>query len=516
MNDLEPLKCGWLQKKNTMRWSRRYFVLTRSTLAYYSSEDTRQAPKQMFALLNSRLIPPPSGSKAHSWIFKGWCQTSKCHEDLSFCAGDQIDFDAWTARLKHAIAARNAVGQTPPQPPAVHQPTVQNRVQPRRHLVQVRCPNAACKKVVAPPAGTPRCRCPYCRQVMAIPEREQRLLLQQQQQDQQAAQQQQTVGPPQVVAPLQGSGAAATNEQQRRRALQAQARQRNLQNQRRQMQQQQQILVRCPHCMRAVRPPNVPICQCPHCYQRMQVPQTVREALTLREQQQRERQQQQAAQQAEQQDYMYSLELPDLKDSETQRMWVKKIIVAQNKVIWMPNVNESADEPAAAGGRVNSNGGEQDRWEAIRKKGWTRSMLSPAGITWTPAEEGYQLVLDKARHGISLDELQQIAGLNFKEKRKWFLTKMAGLRTKWEDGHQKIKVKRSNLLEDAHRKFRLPRLTRPPLCPRLFRSLVSPHMSHACRSVHAAQDAEGALADLSVRVRGRGGTRCRRCCPRVL
>jgi hypothetical protein len=51
MDPLEPLKVGWLQKKNSFRWSKRYFVLTRTTLAYYGSDETRQNPKQSFFAL---------------------------------------------------------------------------------------------------------------------------------------------------------------------------------------------------------------------------------------------------------------------------------------------------------------------------------------------------------------------------------------------------------------------------------------------------------------------------------
>ena len=126
MDPLEPLKVGWLQKKNSFRWSKRYFVLTRTTLAYYGSDDTRQNPKQSFALANARLIPPPAGSKNFSWILKGWCQTSLSNEDLTFHASDQNEYNDWHTRLTGAMAGANqrAPGQVqsrsaPPMPPQV-------------------------------------------------------------------------------------------------------------------------------------------------------------------------------------------------------------------------------------------------------------------------------------------------------------------------------------------------------------------------------------------------------------
>jgi hypothetical protein len=91
-----------------MRWSKRYFVLTRTALAYYSSEDTRQNPKKSFALANARLVSPPTGSKSSSWILKGWCQAhgqmSLSNEDLTFHASDQSDYNDWHTRLTEAIS----------------------------------------------------------------------------------------------------------------------------------------------------------------------------------------------------------------------------------------------------------------------------------------------------------------------------------------------------------------------------------------------------------------------------
>jgi hypothetical protein len=190
----------------------------------------------------------------------------------------------------------------------------------------------------------------------------------------------------------------------------------------------------------------------------MQVPQSVREALTQRERTAAQVLATAAQHQEEQHDYMFSLELPDLQDSDTQRMWVKKIVAAENKVIWMPNVMESA-----GGGDVK--GAEaQLTWEDIRKEGYIRSIQGDAGpdmfvngeyLHWKPAEEGYQLILPVGgkldSSPAQLECLAETAEMNFKEKRKWFLTTMGKMRTKWEEGHQKIKVRRSNLLEDAHR-----------------------------------------------------------------
>jgi hypothetical protein len=187
----------------------------------------------------------------------------------------------------------------------------------------------------------------------------------------------------------------------------------------------------------------------------MQVPQSVREALTQRERTAAQDLATAAANQEQQQDYMYSLELPDLKDSDTQRMWVKKIVAGQNKVIWMPNVHESgtAEEECVGG-----------TWEDMRKKGYVRSVqqvnepdmyVNGEYIHWNTAEEGYQLMLPMEGEippKAQLEGLSEAASMNFKDKRKWFLTTMGKMRTKWEDGHQKIKVRRANLLEDAHRK----------------------------------------------------------------
>ena len=50
---------------------------------------------------------------------------------------------------------------------------------------------------------------------------------------------------------------------------------------------------------------------------------------------------------------------------------------------------------------------------------------------------------------VNYQELNQIGNLDFQAKCTWLKTQFDAIRTKWEDGHIKIRIRRSNLLQDA-------------------------------------------------------------------
>jgi hypothetical protein len=113
----------------------------------------------------------------------------------------------------------------------------------------------------------------------------------------------------------------------------------------------------------------------------MAVPESVQQQLNAAQQQLTQAEEQQTQLQAEQQDYVNNLQLPVLLPSETQRSWMKKIVAAENRVVWIQSGSASVvggkdaegDNKGSEGQAVSASS-STDAWESMRRKGFVRRM----------------------------------------------------------------------------------------------------------------------------------------------
>ena len=170
----------------------------------------------------------------------------------------------------------------------------------------------------------------------------------------------------------------------------------------------------------------------------MAVPESVQQQLNLAQQELTQAEQQQTELQAEQQDYVDNLQLPVLAPSETQRSWMKKILAAENKVVWIQSGTGSVvvDEKGK-----DSSSNSHDNWETMRRNGFVRRMNSHGGVLeWGAAADGYSLVLPQAGQLAAkpesrfLQKIEEVIQMDFKGKRGFFQNMMKQMQVKWEDG----------------------------------------------------------------------------------
>ena len=444
-------------------WNNRHLVLTRAApggaphgrISYFenSQDRTKMAPRKTFALVRATCRIVNTRDKV---VFE--VKPSNEQPALEFAVASTGDRDAWIreiCRVSEAIAPppppRQAappqpVGAPPQQPAAVAPPPrqpvpvpppqrQQQQQQQQQQPVYIRCPT--CSQTIQPPPGHPRCQCPHCRQVMQIP-------LQTQQQLARLA-----AMPPQQQSAAQptdaGGGAGAVSVRTLASAAQnaaadtrRRAREQMLRQQRLLTRQNTQVLVRCPRCMRTIAPPpGAEQCRCPHCSGVMAIPRETQARLAEQQRQVEEARRQQQVDMSQQQEYLESLDVPDLPQTLGGHRWLKRIKERENRCVWLP--------------ASRSDG--KSLLEKVEADGWVRR-LTPSGIEMVPAEEGYTLVLGPGMTAAApaaafLQDLQKVSELTFRDKRNRFREYMTQLQVPWEMGHQKIPVKRSDLMETS-------------------------------------------------------------------
>lgn len=90
--------------------------------------------------------------------------------------------------------------------------------------------------------------------------------------------------------------------------------------------------------------------------------------------------------------------------------------------------------------------------------GWIRSFDRHGKLSWIPANEwcmDAEVRIKGNRSIATIGELRSASVLSFKQKLAWFRRRLASMRTPWASGHQKLRVRRDHLLEDAYGNFRM-------------------------------------------------------------
>jgi hypothetical protein len=220
------------------------------------------------------------------------------------------------------------------------------------------------------------------------------------------------------------------------------AREQMLRQQRLLTRQNTQVLVRCPRCMRTIAPPpGAEQCRCPHCSGVMAIPRETQARLAEQQRQVEEARRQQQVDTSQQQEYLESLDVPDLPKTLGGHRWLKRIKERENRCVWL------------SASRSDGKDGKDSLLEKVEADGWVRR-LTPSGIEMVPAEEGYTLVLGPGMTAAApaaafLQDLQKVSELTFRDKRNRFREWMTALQVPWQKGHQKMLVKRSDLMETS-------------------------------------------------------------------
>jgi len=99
----------------------------------------------------------------------------------------------------------------------------------------------------------------------------------------------------------------------------------------------------------------------------------------------------------------------------------------------------------------------------VNKDGWVRHFKPATGnesasLEWLPAYEFHILMRptkapDGTLNQLSATNVYQISQQPFRAKCEWMRFQLNAMRTKWEEGHVKLRIRRSNLLEDSFNNF---------------------------------------------------------------
>jgi len=97
---------------------------------------------------------------------------------------------------------------------------------------------------------------------------------------------------------------------------------------------------------------------------------------------------------------------------------------------------------------------------AVRQQfdGWVRSFNIRGELSWVPANKWSMDAIIRLPNGqvlVAVEELRNAAMLPFARKLGWFRHKVGRMRVPWSQAHQKIRVRRRNLLADAYDNFRV-------------------------------------------------------------
>ena len=70
-------------------------------------------------------------------------------------------------------------------------------------------------------------------------------------------------------------------------------------------------------------------------------------------------------------------------------------------------------------------------------------------VNLIPASE-YSIETNVPNTNVNYEELNRVAQLPFQQKVDWLKTQFAAIRTPWEEGHIKIKIRRQSVLQVMH------------------------------------------------------------------
>lgn len=136
-------------------------------------------------------------------------------------------------------------------------------------------------------------------------------------------------------------------------------------------------------------------------------------------------------------------------------MWTQCISTHDNRVKWITSDDQSVAATQSGAAVAMASGADTDIAAAEStvslSVGWVRAFKNERdpeayALEWRAADVGYIIRGD-------ISELPRVSKEPFGKKLKWFRKQIEKLKVPWEKGHQKIKVRRSNLLEDATAAF---------------------------------------------------------------
>lgn len=135
-------------------------------------------------------------------------------------------------------------------------------------------------------------------------------------------------------------------------------------------------------------------------------------------------------------------------------MWTHCISLHDNRVKWITSDNEQSVDAVQSPGATEVGAGTDIA--AVESSvslsvGWVRAFKNEQNpddytLEWRPADVGYIIIGD-------ISELPRVSKEPFGKKLTWFRQQIEKMKVPWEEGRQKIKVRRSNLLEDATTAF---------------------------------------------------------------